>query len=211
MSELIKTIVVDDHSLFRECVVRSLLESGCFDVVAQSDSHVDALEKVARHTPDIVLLDISLPGGGIGTAKEIAERVPDTKVIMLTVSEAEDDVQDALLAYAKAYVLKGIPSGELVPILQKINSGESYIPPNLAVGLLKRSQQDAYAFDLNRREKQILEKLADGLSNRVIAETIHLSEKTVKLYMTQIMHKLHVSNRAQAALKVQEMSRDENK
>ncbi|HAU68584.1 MAG TPA: DNA-binding response regulator, partial [Gammaproteobacteria bacterium] len=107
MSELIKTIVVDDHSLFRECVVRSLLESGCFDVVAQSDSHVDALEKVARHTPDIVLLDISLPGGGIGTAKEIAERVPDTKVIMLTVSEAEDDVQDALLAYAKAYVLKG--------------------------------------------------------------------------------------------------------
>ena len=95
MSELIKTIVVDDHPLFREGVVRSLLESGCFDVVSQSDSHVDAIEKVARHKPDIVLLDISLPGGGIETATEIADCAPDTKVILLTVSEAADDVQNA--------------------------------------------------------------------------------------------------------------------
>ena len=123
MSELIKTIVVDDHPLFREGVVRSLLESGCFDVVAQSDSHDDALEKVTRHKPDIVLLDISLPGGGIETASEIADCAPHTKVIMLTVSEAADDVQGALSAHAKGYVLKGVSSKELVEILQKINSG----------------------------------------------------------------------------------------
>ncbi len=215
MPNLIKIIVVDDHPLFREGVVRSLLESGQFDVVAQSDSQEDAVLKAGRHKPDIVLLDINLPGGGIKTAELIATQVPNVKVIMLTVSEEADDVQGALTAHAKGYVLKGVSSTELVAILQRIHAGESYIPPNLAANLLMRSSRqsskasDEEAFDLNRREKQILESLAEGLSNREIAQTIHLSEKTVKHYMTQIMNKLHVSNRVQAALKAQEMSRKE--
>ena len=141
-------------------------------------------------------------------------RVPTNKAVqigMRSLSSPDVILKAMTTLKGKAKVKRAMWSRRAQEYEQKINSGESYIPPNLAVGLLKRSQQDAYAFDLNRREKQILEKLADGLSNRVIAETIHLSEKTVKLYMTQIMHKLHVSNRAQAALKAQEMSRDENK
>ncbi len=218
MSDLIKAIVVDDHPLFREGVVRSLLESGCFDVVAQSDSQEDSLEKACRYQPDILLLDINLPGGGIETASLIAEQAPNVKVIMLTVSEEADDVEAALTAHAKGYVLKGVSSDELVSILQRIHAGESYIPPNLAANLLRRSSDKSNnsdsedAFDLNRREKQILEKLAEGLSNREIADSIYLSEKTVKHYMTQIMNKLRVSNRVQAALKAQGMAlSDKNK
>jgi two-component system nitrate/nitrite response regulator NarL len=212
MSNLITIIVVDDHPLFREGVVTTLMESGKFDVVAQAGNKDDAIIQAEKHLPDLMLLDVSMPGGGIETAKEVAIRVPIVKVIMLTVSEQEHDVQAALKAQARGYVLKGVASDALVNILQDISRGDSYISPNLAVNLLMRSTEDAHKdtpddFDLNDRERQILEKLAIGMSNREIADDIHLSEKTVKHYMTNIMHKLHVSNRVQAAIKAHEMGK----
>lgn len=210
MSDLISIIVVDDHPLFREGVVTTLVESGKFDVVAQAGNKEDAIIQAEKHLPDLMLVDVSMPGGGIETAQAIADRAPIIKVIMLTVSEQEHDVQAALKAQARGYVLKGVASDDLVNILQDISRGDSYISPNLAVNLLMRSDEDAHKdspddFDLNDRERQILEKLADGLSNREIADDIHLSEKTVKHYMTNIMHKLHVSNRVQAAIKAYKM------
>jgi two-component system nitrate/nitrite response regulator NarL len=212
MSDLITIVVVDDHPLFREGVVTTLMESGKFDVVAQAGNKDDAIIQVEKHLPDLMLLDVSMPGGGIETAQEIAVRTPIVKVIMLTVSEQEHDVQAALKAQARGFVLKGVASDDLVNILQGINRGDSYISPNLAVNLLMRSTEDAHKdtpddFDLNDRERQILEKLAIGMSNRDIANDIHLSEKTVKHYMTNIMHKLHVSNRVQAAIKAHEMGK----
>ena len=214
MSDLISIVVVDDHPLFREGVVNSLLESGKFDVVAQAGSHEDAIAEAEKHLPDLLLLDVSMPGGGIETAQEITRRTPIVKIIMLTVSEQEQDVQSALKAQARGYVLKGVASEELVEILTDIYGGHSYISPNLATNLLmrnsqKESQQETIEdFDLNNRELQILEKLSIGMSNREIANDIFLSEKTVKHYMTNIMHKLHVSNRVQAAIKAYEMNRN---
>ena len=214
MSDLISIVVVDDHPLFREGVVNSLLESGKFDVVAQAGSHEDAIAEAEKHLPDLLLLDVSMPGGGIETAQEITRRTPIVKIIMLTVSEQEQDVQSALKAQARGYVLKGVASEELVEILTDIYGGHSYISPNLATNLLmrnsqKESQQETIEdFDLNTRELQILEKLSIGMSNREIANDIFLSEKTVKHYMTNIMHKLHVSNRVQAAIKAYEMNRN---
>lgn len=213
MSDLITIVVVDDHPLFREGVVSTLQESGYFDVVAQAGTLEDALVAAEKYLPDLLLLDVSMPGGGIETAREITRQVPIVKIIMLTVSEHEDDVQEALKAQARGYVLKGVGSSELTSILRDIHNGDSYISPNLAANLLKRStdrsrKADAIEdFDLNDRERQILEKLASGMSNREIADDIYLSEKTVKHYMTNIMHKLHVSNRVQAAIKAYEMSR----
>ena len=212
MSDLISIVVVDDHPLFREGVVTTLVESGKFDVVAQAGNKEDAIIQAEKHLPDLMLLDVSMPGGGIETAHEIADRVPIVKVIMLTVSEQEHDVQAALKAQARGYVLKGVASDDLINILQDISRGDSYISPNLAVNLLMRSTEDAHKdtpddFDLNDRERQILEKLAAGMSNREIAEQVFLSEKTIKHYMTNIMHKLHVSNRVQAAIKAYEMTR----
>ena len=181
-------------------------------MVAQAGSKDDALTLAEKHLPDLMLVDVSMPGGGIETANELANRVPIIKVIMLTVSEQEHDVQAALKAQARGYILKGVASDDLINILQDISRGDSYISPNLAVNLLMRSTEDSQSstpedFDLNDRERQILEKLAIGMSNREIADDIHLSEKTVKHYMTNIMHKLHVSNRVQAAIKAYEMGK----
>ena len=116
MSDLISIIVVDDHPLFREGVVMTLLESGNFDVVAQAGSKDDALRAAERHMPDLMLVDVSMPGGGIETAAELAERTPAIKVIMLTVSEQEKDVQAALKAQARGYILKGVASEDLITV-----------------------------------------------------------------------------------------------
>lgn len=212
MSDRIRIVVVDDHPLFREGVVTTLAESGYFDVVAQAGSKEEAIIQAEKHIPDLMLLDVSMPGGGIETASEISARVPVIKIIMLTVSEQEHDVQAALKAQARGYILKGVASEELISILRDIHNGDSYISPNLAVNILMRSSEQPKPdspddFDLNERERQILEKLAIGMSNKEIADDIFLSEKTVKHYMTNIMHKLHVSNRVQAAIKAYEMSK----
>ena len=213
MSDLISIVVVDDHPLFREGVVTTLLESGYFDVVAQAGSLEDAVLKAEKYLPDLMLVDVSMPGGGIETANQIGLTTPMVKVVMLTVSEQEQDVQAALRAQARGYVLKGVASSELISILRDIHNGDSYISPNLAVNLLMRNSstdknnKPLEEFDLNEREIQILENLATGLSNREIAQQVCLSEKTIKHYMTNIMHKLHVSNRVQAAIKAHEMSK----
>jgi len=212
MPEPISIIVVDDHPLFREGVVTTLMESGKFEVVAQAGTKDDAIRLAGRHLPDLMLIDVSMPGGGIETADQIANTMPVIKVVMLTVSEQEQDVQAALKAQARGYVLKGVASSELISILQDIHLGDSYISPHLAANLLthnanRKKKNTLEDFDLNERERQILEKLAIGMSNRDIANDIHLSEKTVKHYMTNIMHKLRVSNRVQAAIKAHEMSK----
>jgi len=213
MSDLISIVVVDDHPLFREGVVSTLQESGKFDVIGQAGNHDDAIKLAEELLPDVMLMDVSMPGNGIKAAKEINARVPVVTIIMLTVSEQEDDVHAALKAHAKGYVLKGVDSQKLIEIIENIHCGETYISPNLAANLLMRSKDENDSeptldeFDLNKRERQILEKLAIGMSNREIADDICLSEKTVKHYMTNIMHKLHVSNRVQAAIKAYEMTR----
>ncbi len=211
MSDLISIVVVDDHPLFREGVVTTLLESGKFDVVAQAGSYEDAIRAAEKHLPNLMLVDVSMPGGGIETANQIARRAPVVKVVMLTVSEQEQDVQAALQAQARGYILKGVSSSELISILTDIDNGDSYISPNLAANLLMRNSQEknnsTEKFDLNEREIQILENLTIGMSNREIAQAVCLSEKTIKHYMTNIMNKLHVSNRVQAAIKAHEMSK----
>jgi len=211
MSDLISIVVVDDHPLFREGVVTTLLESGKFDVLAQAGSYEEAISQAEKHLPDLMLVDVSMPGGGIETANEIARRAPVIKVVMLTVSEQEQDVQAALQAQARGYVLKGVASSELISILCDVDSGDSYISPNLAVNLLMRNSQVKESahevFDLSEREIQILENLTIGMSNREIAHEVCLSEKTIKHYMTNIMNKLHVSNRVQAAIKAHEMQK----
>ena len=205
---------MDDHPLFREGVVTTLLDSGYFDVVAQASSNEEAIIHAEKHMPDIMLLDINMPGGGIETANTISKLTPIVKIIILTVSEEQADVQAALQAQAQGYVLKGVASEDLISILRDVHQGGSYISPNLAANILMRGEEkksrDAKIedFDLNDRERQILEKLAIGMSNREIATDVYLSEKTVKHYMTNIMHKLHVSNRVQAAIKAYEMSRN---
>lgn len=208
----IRVVVVDDHPLFRDGVVRSLQEHGDIAVLGDGGSTEEAISLVDLHLPDIICLDISMPGGGIEAAREIGRRYPAVRIVMLTVSEEDEDVLSALQAGARGYVLKGVGARELVELLRGIAEGASYVSPELAARVLTAMKQpagDGRPIDdpiaaLSNREEQILRLLTQGLSNKEIGRELDLQEKTVKHYMTNILQKLQVRNRVEAALLARE-------
>ncbi|NRP75424.1 Transcriptional regulatory protein DegU [Ensifer psoraleae] len=205
MTAAIRVAVIDDHPLFREGVTRSLSEIDGFEIVAEGSSCDDALRIAKNLSPDVMLLDISMPGGGLNAVPLILELVPLQKIVMLTVSEAGDDVTAALKGGAKGYVLKGIGSRALADVIRMVASGESYVAPTLSAKLLSSnspapaSKSDLIA-DLTPREHEVLRLVASGMSNKQVARKLDLQEKTVKHHMTQIMTKLGVANRTEAAM-----------
>ncbi|ODN72403.1 LuxR C-terminal-related transcriptional regulator [Methylobrevis pamukkalensis] len=208
MSERISLVVVDDHPLYRSGVVRTLVESGRFEILGEGASAAEATELCARLAPSTVLLDISMPGNGVAAARKIHAANPATAIVMLTVSEQDDDVLAALAAGARGYVLKGIGGDELVAMLEGIARGETYVAPSLAARLLVLLQgqqqagpaRTAPVDTLTAREEQILRLVAAGLSNKEVGRKLDLQEKTVKHYMTNILQKLQARNRVEAAL-----------
>lgn len=207
MAETLHVAIVDDHPLFREGVAFTLGAQPDIEIVAEGESAADALRIAAERFPDVMLLDVSMPGGGLSAVRQIAADYPVIKTVMLTVSEDEDDVTAALRAGARAYVLKGVAARELVRILRAVAAGEVYVTPSLAASLLfeltsgKGASQAANPLDeLTERERQILEGVAAGDSNKEIGVKLHLTEKTVKHHMTNILQKLQVRNRVEAAL-----------
>jgi two-component system nitrate/nitrite response regulator NarL len=210
MTELIRVAVVDDHPIFREGVAFTIRSSQAFEIVAEGASADDAIRIAKDLLPDVILLDVSMPGGGIEAARVISTACPVVKVIMLTVSEQEEDVTQALEAGANGYILKGTSGTDLISTLQSVSRGESYVSPGLAARLLAVSMRNvrqqakpAEQVDLTKREEQILELVARGLTNKEIANTLSISEKTVKHYMTNVMQKLQVRNRVEAVLALQ--------
>ena len=200
-------MLADDHPLFREGVSRTLISEADFEVVGEAADAQEAVELARNILPDIILLDISMPGSGIEAARQISRICPVVKLIMLTVSEHDDDVMSALQAGARGYILKGIGGRELVGIIRSVHQGESYVSPDLAARLLvemRESDSDAVMRDplseLTAREEQILKGVSRGLSNKEIGLELGLQEKTVKHYMTNILQKLQVRNRVEAAL-----------
>jgi DNA-binding NarL/FixJ family response regulator len=205
MSARLRIAVVDDHPLFREGVVHTLRGARALDIVGEGATAEDAIHIAEKQLPDIVLLDISIPGGGIEATRSILRVSPFTKVIVLTISEREDDVTKALEAGAKGYVLKGTSGSNLVETLLAVSRGESYVTPALAARLLRHvTQQEPSRApslpELTIREAEILAEVARGLTNKEIARALILSEKTVKHHMTNIMQKLQVRNRVEAAM-----------
>ena len=207
MMEQIRIAVIDDHPLFREGVMRILSEIPGFAIVGEGSSKDDALKICVQQRPDILLMDISMPGGGLNAIQPILESVADQKIIMLTVSEAGDDVMSALNKGAKAYVLKGVGSRALAEIVRMVAAGETYVAPDLSARLLsvlstasdQAKQRDPFA-ELTGREQDVLQLVAEGLSNKRIALRLDLHEKTVKHHMTHILAKLGASNRTEAAM-----------
>ena len=210
MDDRIRLVLVDDHPLFRDGVAYTLHSQPDMCVVGQGETAGDA-ERLARElAPDIMLLDISLPGGGIAAVGAVLTACPTTKVIMLTASDEEDDLVAAMRAGAAGYVLKGVAARELVSIVRSVWAGQGYVAPALAAGLLAGmvtvKQPEPVTSDplanLTAREREVLELVAEGMSNKEVGVRLHLSEKTVKHYMTIIMEKLGVRNRVEAALLV---------
>lgn len=214
MNEQIQLVIVDDHPLYREGVASTLNAESDMRVIGEGGNAADALQLSTSLLPDIVLLDINMPGNGILAAKTVAEACPVTKIIMLTFSEEENDVLSALKAGARGYILKGVSGRELKSVIRSVYHGEVYITPTLAAGVLSemargpnRSQPSSLLDELTEREHQILELVADGRSNKEIGGKLELTEKTVKHYMTNILQKLQVRNRVEAALLAQKSAR----
>ena len=204
MSEAIRVAVADDHPMFRAGVVASLREVEGIDVVGEADDAASALALVRAELPDVIILDIAMPGSGLSAAREIATACPATRIVMLTVSEDEDDLLAAVKSGASGYVLKGAGAGELVSVIRSVNAGEVYVAPALAWGMLRELQTPRTSpFDeLTEREREVLELVAEGLSNQEVGDRLGLAEKTIKHYMTNILGKLQVRSRVEAALLV---------
>jgi len=207
MSEPIRVLIADDHPLFREGVVNSLTQESDIEIVGQASTGSEALGLARDLLPDVALLDITMPEkDGLTAAAEISIACPATHIIMLTVSEHEDDLMGAFKAGARGYVLKGVSGRELARVIRFVNNGDVYVSPMLASELLLELSSPLPPDPLHaltEREKQILELVAEGLTNREIGERLHLAEKTIKHYMTNVLQKLHVRSRVQAALLAQ--------
>lgn len=204
MTELIRILIVDDHPLFRAGVAHSLGVEPDFAVIGQAENGEDGIELATTLRPDVVMLDVSMPGiDGIATAARIAAALPETRIIMLTVSENEDSLMAALKAGAHGYVLKGVSSIELRAIIRRVAGGEAYVTPLLAGKMLtelSRPSGPAYLEELTKREVEVLELLSQGLANREIGERLHLAEKTIKHHISGILQKLQVRSRTEAAI-----------
>ena len=209
VAERKRVIVIDDHPLFLEGVIQTLEAEADISVVGKGNNATDALSLAMDNLPDVILLDVSMPGGGISAAKSIALACPVVRIGMLTVSESDDDVIQSLQAGAHGYILKGIGGGALVDVVRALHAGDLYVSPNLAAQLLTDSKKTVQSNlrennntsdELTPREEQILEGIAQGLSNREIGDKLNIAEKTVKNYVTNVLQKLHVRNRVEAAM-----------
>lgn len=210
MSDKIQIVLIDDHPLFRDGVANTLRAEPDFEIVGEGASTAEALQLASELLPDLLLLDINIPGGGLDVVHKVTAASPVTKIVMLTASQEEDDVVTALKAGARGYVLKGVSARELRTILRNVHNGEAYVTPALAASLLSDFRAAAFGApragpldELTEREHQILELVASGKSNKEIGAVLFLSEKTVKHHMTNILQKLHVRNRVEAALLAQ--------
>lgn len=206
MGKHLRIIIVDDHEVVRLGLKALLDRHPDFTVVDEANTAKEAVQKVVSHKPEVVVMDIRLPGGsGIDACREIMQTMPDTKVIMLT-SYAEDEMLfQAIEAGAAGYVLKQIGGDDLVHAIEAVGRGEALLDPALTQRVFERvreaqRKEEKSAFsDLTEQEMRVLGLLAEGKTNREIAQALYLGEGTVRNYVSSILSKLGLANRAEAA------------
>lgn len=206
----IKLVIVDDHNLFRQGLMRILADFEQLAIVGEAANGQEALALLERVSPDLVLMDVNMPVmSGPEAARRLRERYPHIPVIMLTVSERDDDLFEAIKAGAQGYLLKNVETGELLTAIQRVHAGEAIIAPAMAARLLAEFRQlaaqpapetqSALIEGLSDRETDVLRLVAQGLANKEIADALGLSEHTVKTHLQNILEKLHLRSRAHAA------------
>ena len=208
--ESIRVLVVDDHALFRRGLEMVLAQEPDIDVVGEAGDGSEALDLACELTPDIVLMDIRMPRrGGIDACTAIKDVVPSTKIVMLTISDEEVDLYEAIKAGASGYLLKEISIDEVASAIRAVAGGQSLISPSMASKLLtefatmiKRSdeRQQVPVPRLTDRELQVLKSVAKGLNNRDIAKALVISENTVKNHIRNILEKLQLHSRMEAVV-----------
>jgi two-component system NarL family response regulator len=210
----IRTMIVDDHALFRRGLEMVLDEERDIELVGQASDGTEAVEKAAESLPDIVLMDIRMPrSSGIEACRAMKEAAPSAKIIILTISDEEEDLFEAIRAGASGYLLKDIPLDEVADTVRAVHGGQSLINPSMAGKLLtefaalaKRDEEDADraqevpAPRLTDREMQVLKLVARGMNNRDIAKELFISENTVKNHVRNILEKLQIHSRMEAVM-----------
>ena len=204
----LRVLIVDDHDLFRTGL-RNLLEEEGVVIVGEAGTGAEAVRIVRELAPDVVVMDLNMPGmGGVDATRHITEAAPLTRVVMLTISDEDSDVMDAILAGACGYLLKDASIQDLVTGIRAAARGESLISPHIAAKVLQRvratSAQPEIAeiihAELSDREIEVLKLIANGKDNALIAAELHISPKTVKNHISNILMKLQIDNRIQAAV-----------
>ncbi|QHE53604.1 response regulator transcription factor [Pontibacillus sp. HMF3514] len=211
-------VLIDDHKLFREGVKRILEFEPSFKVVAEGDDGDSATKLVEEHSPDVVLMDINMPQvNGVQATAELISQFPNLKVIILSIHDDENYVTHALKTGAQGYLLKEMDSDALIDAIKVVSEGGSYLHPKVTHNLVKEyrrladegtgSSQAENTIEyrkplhlLTRRECEVLQLLADGKSNRGVAEALFISEKTVKNHVSNILQKMNVNDRTQAVV-----------
>jgi DNA-binding NarL/FixJ family response regulator len=200
-----RVLVADDHSLFRDGIV-SLLEAAGYEIVGQAGNGRDALALSQRLEPELVLLDISMPEmDGLEVLRKIRDAQPETKVVILTVSDEDDDLMAAVHAGANGFLHKSLTAESFLELIRGLERGEAAITPRTTARLIQeigekvRADSEPYE-NLTSREIDLLNLVAGGLSNRAIAQELSISENTVKYHMKNILQKLHAQNRTEAVM-----------
>jgi two-component system response regulator DevR len=199
----LKILIVDDHDIVRKGLAMLVSRHEDLSVVAEAGTVAEAVAKARDFVPDVVVMDIRLPdGSGIEACREIRDENAGIKVLMLTSYSDEEAVMGSIMAGASGYLLKEIRSQEVVDAIRRVGSGQSLLDPAVTAGVMERvrrgKEEDVLA-QLTEQEQRILELIAQGQTNREIAGQINLSDKTVKNYVSNILGKLEVSRRSQAA------------
>ena len=200
----IRLLVVDDHTLFRRGIIALLSRVPGFEVAGEAADGFDGIKAAVALRPDVVLLDLHMPGiSGVDAIKAILAEAPGTHIVMLTVSEEAEDLMLALRAGALGYLLKNIESDFLVDSVRRAADGESVMSPEMTTKLMREVRTGGAAATpppLSPREREILAYLARGASNKEIARDLDVAESTVKIHVQHILRKLELTSRVQAAV-----------
>lgn len=210
VGDAIRVVIADDHALFRRGLEMVLEGEPDIDVVAEADNGTQAVEAAIGHMPDLVLMDVRMPSAnGIDATKLIKDQAPHVKILMLTISDEEEDLFEAIKAGASGYLLKEISIEEVADAIRRVNAGQSLISPSMASKLLTEfaamarkdeEKQQMPAPRLTDREMEVLTLIAQGLNNRDIAKKLFISENTVKNHVRNILEKLHLHSRMEAVV-----------
>jgi len=191
----IRVLCVDDHPLLREGIAAIINSQPDMVLIAEASNGTEAIQKFKEHRPDVTLMDLRLPDiNGVDSLMAIRADAPDARIIMLSTFEGDVEIQRALQAGARAYLLKNMPPKELVEVIRQVHAGKKRIPTEIAAHLAEHLSDEA----LTDREIDVLKHVGGGNRNRDIAERLFISEETVKVHIKHIMEKLGASDRTQA-------------
>jgi len=208
----IRALIVDDHALFRRGLEMVLAAEDDIELVGEASDGTEAVQKAGESLPDVVLMDIRMPrSSGIEACRAMKEVAPSSKIVMLTISDEEEDLFEAIRAGASGYLLKDIPLDEVADVVRAVHGGQSLINPSMAAKLLtefaalnKRDQEERAEQvpppKLTDREMQVLKLVAKGMNNRDIAKELFISENTVKNHVRNILEKLQIHSRMEAVM-----------